>query len=394
MSDMKNLCFVTGTRAEFGLLLPLMRLVKADTDMRLQLVVTGAHLAPEFGLTVKEVEESGLGIDERVEALLSSDTPVGTAKSMGLALIGLSEAFARLRPHMLVLLGDRTEVFCAAAAAAVMRIPVAHIHGGEATEGAVDELLRHAVTKMSYLHFTSTEEYRRRVIQLGEDPGRVHRVGALGLDFLKGTGLLSREEIESRFGIRFKGRSLLVTFHPPTLEPGETQLQVGELLAALAGLQDTTIIFTKANADAGGRAINAALASFAADRPGSAYLFDSLGHVPYLSLMREVDAVVGNSSSGILEAPSLHVATVNIGDRQRGRVMAASTICCPARREQISAALAEASSARFRAALPGVENPYGDGSAAPRIRDILRSFTVPPTPMKRFHDLAAAGGIT
>lgn len=388
---MSTLCFVTGTRAEFGLLLPLMQLIREDARFQLRLVVTGAHLSPEFGLTVREIEESSIPIDERIEIVLSSDSAVGVSKSMGLALIGLAEAYARLKPDMVVLLGDRYEAFCAAAAAVVARLPIAHLHGGELTEGAVDDVMRHAITKMSYLHFTATERYRQRVIQLGEDPARVHTVGAIGLDGLSRMAFLSRQELERRLGIRFRQRNLLVTFHPPTLDAESVQEQMDALLAELELLRDTALIFTKANADAGGRAVNAAISSFAAGHRESVYFFESLGRQAYLSVMKEVDGVVGNSSSGIIEAPSLGVGTVNIGDRQRGRVTAESTICCDTRQADIQAALRQLYSPAFRERLPHTHNPYGDGTAARGILAVLRNFQIPPAPVKQFYDFPEAG---
>jgi len=375
---------------DYGPLRPLLRELTDDDGIDLQLLVTGMHLSPEFGLTIREIETDGFPIAERVEILLSSDTPVGTAKSMGLGLIGFAEAFQRLTPDIVVCQGDRYEIFCAAAAALITRIPVAHIGGGDITEGAFDDALRHAISKMSHLHFVALEEHRQRLLQMGEDPAHVFRVGELGLDTIAQMEPLSREALENQLGITFQPRNLLVTFHPATLddEPAEQQFQI--LLKVLAELPDTGIVFTKVNADPAGRAINRLIDRFVAAHPATAAAFHSLGSLQYLSLMRQVDAVVGNSSSGIVEAPSLGIGTINIGSRQQGRLQAASIISCPPRPEPLRRAFATLYSPAFQARLKEVVNPYGDGRAAPRIARLLREISLDGILWKRFHPFPPA----
>jgi GDP/UDP-N,N'-diacetylbacillosamine 2-epimerase (hydrolysing) len=384
----RRICVVTGTRAEYGLLRWTMEAIRANSALELQVLVTGMHLSPEFGLTYREIEKDGFRIDERVEMLLSSDTPQGLVKSMGVGMIGFADALTRLAPDMLLLLGDRFEIFSVAAAAMVARIPIAHAHGGEATEGLIDESIRHSITKMSHLHFVATEEYRGRVVQLGEDPSRVFNVGGLGIDNIVKLELLGREELEKSLGLRFRARNLMVTFHPVTLESATSRAQMTELLEALTALRNTTLILTKPNADTDGRVIIDMLDDFA-DRYEHAHVFTSLGQLLYLSCLAQVDAVVGNSSSGLTEAPTFRKATVNIGDRQRGRVQAASVIDCAAERDAISAAIARAYSPGFQSSLPSVRNPYGEGGSAARIVDELARVELAGLLKKRFHDLPA-----
>lgn len=382
----RKVCVVTGTRAEYGLLRWVMEGVRAHAGLQLQVAVTGMHLAPEFGLTVREIEHDGFAIDEGVEMLLSSDTPAGIAKSIGLGTIGFADAYARLRPDIVVLLGDRFEIFAAATAALVARIPVAHLHGGEATEGAFDEAMRHAITKMSQLHFVAAPEYRDRVIQLGESPERVHMVGGLGLDGIRRLKLLDRGELESALDFKLGRRNLLVTFHPATLEPATAADQMRELLAALDALDDTHLILTKPNADTEGRALFGLIDEFAATHP-RARAYSSLGQRRYLSCLRHVDGVVGNSSSGLIEAPSMGIGTVNIGDRQRGRIRAESVIDCAPERSAIGAAIATLYTPEFRKRLKKVRNPYGDGGASERIVEALAAVSLDGIVKKRFHDV-------
>lgn len=386
----RRVCVVTGSRAEYGLLYWLIKEIQGSHDMDLQVVATGMHLSPEFGLTYRTIEEDGFRIDAKVEMLLSSDTTVGIAKSMGLGTIGFADAFERLRPDIVVLLGDRFEIFSAAQAALVARIPIAHLHGGETTEGAIDEAFRHAITKMAHLHFTATEEYRARVIQLGEDPGRVFNVGAAGIDNIKRLKLLDRANLETALGFRFGLRNLLVTFHPVTLEHASARQQFGELLAALDGLADTHLIFTKPNADTDGRVIGAMMNDYVSSNPAKAAAYTSLGQLRYLSTMRFVDGVVGNSSSGIIEAPSFGIGTINIGDRQTGRVKAASVIDCEPNRKSISEALGRLYSADFRAALPMTVSPYGEGYVAGKIAKVLAMHPLDAILKKRFFAAVAA----
>ncbi|WP_343517845.1 UDP-N-acetylglucosamine 2-epimerase [Sphingomonas sp.] len=386
----RRICVVTGTRAEYGLMRGLIAGLRDDDAFELQLAVTGMHLSPEFGLTWREIEADGFPIDERVEILLSSDTPVGVSKAMGLGMIGFAEAFARLKPDLVVVLGDRFEILAAASAALVAGIPIAHIHGGETTEGAFDEAIRHSVTKMSHLHFTAAAPYRDRVIQLGEAPERVFLVGGLGIDAIKGLPLLDRAELEAQLDLKFGERNLMVTFHPPTLEPGETTAQMQALLDALDSLgPETHLLFTMPNADTGGRELAAMVDRFVAARD-NARVFTSLGQLRYLSCMRLMDGVVGNSSSGLIETPSFGIGTVNIGDRQAGRLKAASVIDCAPQQDAIEAALERLFSDDFRKGLAGVENPYGTGGATTAILDVLRRHPLSGLLKKSFHDIALA----
>lgn len=393
----RKICVVTGSRADFGLLSWLMKEIQAETRLQLQLVVTGMHLSPEFGLTFKDIEAEGFHIDEKVEILLSSDTPTGIAKSIGLGTIGMADALARLQPDMVVLLGDRFETFAAAQAALVARIPVAHLHGGETTEGAVDEAFRHAITKMAHLHFTATEEYRQRVIQLGEDPQRVFNFGAAAMDNLSRITLLDRTALEAALGFRLGAKNLLVTFHPVTLENASAAQQFEALLQVLAELQNCHLIFTKPNADTDGRIIIGMIDAFTAKHQERAAAFTSLGQLRYLSTMRLVDGVVGNSSSGLIEAPSFRVGTVNIGDRQKGRTKASSVIDCTPDKAAIRTALAQLFSDAFRQSLASAVNPYGSGPVAQKIAHVLATapldgilkkpfFTLPHTiPTQHVH---------
>jgi GDP/UDP-N,N'-diacetylbacillosamine 2-epimerase (hydrolysing) len=363
-----------------------MKEIQADTNLELQVIVTGMHLAPEFGLTYKEIEKE-FAIDKKIEMLLSSDTPVGISKSMGLAQISFAEAYAELGPDIIVVLGDRFEIFSAAAAAMIARIPIAHIHGGETTEGAFDEAIRHSITKMSHLHFAATEEYRKRIIQLGEVPEHVFNVGAPGLDSIANLNLLTRDELEKAIDFKLGKKNLLVTFHPVTLEQNTARDQFRQLIQALDELDDTHLIFTKANADTDGRAINLMLDEYVAANSGKAAVFASLGQLRYLSALRFVDAVVGNSSSGLIEAPSFRIATVNIGDRQKGRIKAASVIDCPPVKAEISSAIRQVYDPVTQERLRGVINPYGMGGSSMKIVATLRSAPLQDLVKKHFNDL-------
>jgi len=372
----RRVCIFTGTRAEYGLLKPLMDEIKSDPDLELQIIASCMHLSPEFGLTYKEIEKDGFKIDEKVEMLLSSDTPSGIVKSMGLGMIGYTDALNRLKPDITVVLGDRFEALAFAIASFVNRIPIAHLYGGEATEGLIDEGIRHCITKLSYLHFTSTEEYRKRVIQLGEEPERVFNVGALGIDNIKKMKLLTKDEIESKLGIKFKSKNLLITYHPVTLKKDESEKEFKALLNVLRELKDTLLIFTKPNADTEGRRIIKLIEEFVKENNHKAIVFTSLGQLYYLSIMQYVDAVVGNSSSGIIEAPSLKVPTINIGDRQKGRIKAESIIDCKGTEEDIKRALDIIYDKNFRESLKNINNPYGDGNSAVRIKEILKTYKI------------------
>lgn len=385
----RKICVVTGTRAEYGLLRWVMQGIRDEPDLALQIIATGMHLSPEFGLTYREIEKDGFQIDRKVEMLTSSDTPVGIAKSMGLGMIGFADTLNDLAPDLLVVLGDRFEIFSAVAAALVARIPVAHLHGGETTEGAFDESIRHAITKMSHLHFVAAEEYRQRVIQLGEQPQNVHMVGGLGIDSIKRLKLLERPELEAALGFRLGRRNLLITFHPVTLEAATATDQLRELLAAVAELKDTELIFTLPNADTDSRELIHMLEQFAVQH-AHAHVFASVGQLRYLSCMAHVDGVVGNSSSGLLEAPCFGVGTINIGDRQRGRLQARSVINCLPDRQSIAAALQRLYGEEFRAGLGSVRNPYGDGGASERIVAALRHAELGGLLKKRFHSIVGA----
>ncbi|MDP2939779.1 MAG: UDP-N-acetylglucosamine 2-epimerase [Candidatus Omnitrophota bacterium] len=378
-----KVCIVTGSRAEYGILHPLLSKIKSDRGFQLQLIATGMHLSSEFGLTYKEIEKDGFKINEKVEMLLSSDTEMGIAESIGLGITGFADAFARLKPDLIVLLGDRFEIFAVAIAAFVMRLPIAHIHGGELTEGAMDDAFRHSITKMSYLHFTSTEEYRRRVIQLGESPERVFNVGALSIDNIRSTKLLKREELEKKLNFTFGKRNVLVTFHPVTLENNTAALQFKELLKALDDFKDLKIIFTKPNADTNGRVIIKLIDKYTRDNRNRAVSIVSLGTQMYFSTIKVVDAVVGNSSSGIIEVPAFGRPIVNIGDRQKGRIKAPSIIDCEPQKNAIYKGIVKAFSVDFRQFCKKVRNPYGDGNAAERITKIIKEKIVKIRSLKK-----------
>ena len=391
MTTRRKICIVTGTRAEYGLLYWLMKEMGADPDLQLQLIATGMHLSPEFGLTYQQIEADGFTIDAKVEMLLSSDSPVGIAKSMGLAVIGFADALDRLKPDILVALGDRFEILAAAQAAMVARIPIAHIHGGEATEGVIDEAIRHAVSKMSHLHFTAAEPYRKRVIQLGEAPERVFNTGAVGLDNLTQLNLLNRAELEKALDFKLSPAPvILCTYHPVTLSEDGAGYVLGELLKALDRLPSARVIFTKGNADTGGRVINQMIDDYALKNPERVAAFLSLGQLRYLSLLREVDVVLGNSSSGIVEAPTACTPTVNIGDRQRGRLKAPSIIDCDESADSILIAIEKALSPEFQKVAAKGETYFGEAGASKRIKQVLKEASLEGILLKRFHDLETA----
>ena len=372
MTARRKICVVTGARAEYGVLFWLMKEIAADPDLQMQLVATGMHLSPEFGLTYRQIEADGFTIDAKVEMLLSSDTSVGNAKSIGLGLIGFADALDRLRPDILLVSGDRFEILAAAQAAMVARIPIAHIHGGETTEGAFDEGIRHAITKMAQWHFVAAEPYRRRVIQLGEAPERVFNLGAPGLDHLANLQWLDRSELKATLGIPLRTPLFLVTYHPVTLHSESPVAAFEELLAAFDELPEATVIFTYPNADPGGRVLIDRINAWATQRSAHARAFVSLGQQRYLSLMREADVVIGNSSSAIIESPALKKATVNLGERQKGRLKAASVIDAAEKQEDISAAIRKALSEEFRGTLADTVSLYGCGNASGRIKNTLK----------------------
>ncbi|MDB4835626.1 UDP-N-acetylglucosamine 2-epimerase [Gammaproteobacteria bacterium] len=383
---MKTVCVVTGTRAEYGLLRWVMEGIEKSPSLNLQLVVTGMHLSPEFGLTVNEIKSHGFVVDRCVEMLVSSDTPTGITKSIGLGLTGFADVMADLEPDLVLILGDRYEILAAAISAMIARVPLAHLHGGEATEGSIDEAIRHSITKMSHLHFVATDEYRNRVIQLGEQPDNVYQVGGLGIDNISNLELLDRKTLEESLGFHFKERNLLITFHPVTLESKSSQFQMAELLASLDDLEDTYLIFTMPNSDTDGRILFQQIEKFVSDHK-NASVFTSLGQLKYLSCIAQVDAVIGNSSSGLTEAPSFKKATINIGDRQRGRMKAASVIDCLPERSAVTKALEKIYLDEFQQKLNSIVNPYGEGGASELIIEILESANLDYIVKKSFYDI-------
>ena len=384
---MTDVCVVTGSRAEYGLLTCFMKGVQDSPFLNLQLVVTGMHLSSEFGQTWREIDADGFDIDWKVDMLLGSDSPVAVTKSVGVGTSGFADAFAHLKPGIVVLLGDRFEILAAASAALLMSIPIAHLHGGEITEGAYDDSIRHCVTKMATLHFTAAEPYRSRVIQLGESPDRVWNVGAFGLDALAELERIPRGELEDCIGLNLDGVSLLVTFHPETASENRPEKQMRELLAALDRI-DAKIVFTLPNADTGGRILFQMIRDFVLKNPMRSCVHASLGQQRYLSLLHEVDAVVGNSSSGLIEVPSLHKPTVNIGQRQQGRLRAASVIDCQAIESEIVAAIKKALDSKFQESLLGNINPYGTEGASRRTVQLIEEFA-DVKPKSKFFDLSA-----
>lgn len=369
---LNKICVITGSRADYGLLKSLMKSILEDQEIVLQLICTNMHLSTEFGLTYKEIEADGFTIDRKVEMLLSSDTASGTAKSMGLAAIGFADAFTELKPDMLVLLGDRYEILTAASVGLIFNIPIAHIHGGEITEGAYDNSIRHAVSKMSNLHFTSTEEYRKRVLQLGEEPETVFNVGALGVENISKIKLMDRKEFENSIGFKLRSQNLMITFHPVTLDNESSIHHVDSLLQALGEFPEVGLIMTYPNSDSEGREIIKRLKEFVKDIGERAVLFESLGQFRYFSALQYVDAVVGNSSSGIIEVPSFNIPTLNIGNRQSGRIAANSVINCSTDTHDIQSKLAQILKSPGRK--NKVENPYHKSGTAQNIIKELKLF--------------------
>lgn len=384
---MMKICIFTGTRADYGLLKPLMDLIKDDLNLQLQVLVSGMHLSPEFGLTYQLIEADGFYIDEKVEMLLSSDSSIGLAKAVGLGLISYSEALQRMKPDIVVVLGDRFEGMAIAQACMLARIPLAHIHGGEATFGLIDEPIRHCITKMSHLHFPCCDTYRRKIIQLGEAPDRVFDVGALGVENIKKIHLMTKHELETSLDFKLDRPFFLVTFHPVTLENETAGEQFGQLLAALDQFQDHKCIFTQANADTDGRIINKMMYAYVVKHSDRCMAIASLGYLRYLSAMNLCAAVVGNSSSGIIEAPVFKVPTINIGDRQKGRVRMESIIdCCP-EQDAITSAISQALSSKFLTSLQGMKNPYEKKETATQIKNILVSTDLGTVIKKEFYDI-------
>jgi len=382
----RKICVVTGTRAEYGLLYWLMKEIDTDKDLELQIIATGMHLSEEFGNTYQQIEKDGFTIDKKVDISLSSDTELAISKSMGLGMIGFSDAFNELQPDLLVVLGDRFEIFSAVSVAMIAKIPVAHLHGGEATEGCIDEPIRHSITKMSHLHFTATNEYRNRVIQLGEQPDRVFNVGGLGVDNINKLKLMTKSDFEKAINFELGEKNVLVTFHPVTLEKSTSETQFQELLESISKLKNTKIIFTKANSDTNGRVINSMIDAYVSVNDNS-IAFTSMGQLNYLSALQFVDAVVGNSSSGLLEAPSFNIATIDIGDRQKGRIKADSVISCLPTQESIRSAFDKSYSEDFQNIVDNTKNPYGNGGASKIVVDIIKDFDLNGILKKIFYDL-------
>jgi GDP/UDP-N,N'-diacetylbacillosamine 2-epimerase (hydrolysing) len=383
---MRKICIITGTRAEYGLLYWLMKEIDADKDLELKIIATGMHLSPEFGNTYQQIEEDGFFIDKKVDIELSSDSGVGISKSMGLGMIGFADTFHDLNPDLIVVLGDRFEIFSAVSSAMIAKIPVAHIHGGEITESAFDESIRHSITKMSHLHFAATNEYRNRIIQLGEQPNQVFNVGGLGIDNINKLKLLSKSDFEKAINFELGEKNILVTFHPVTLENHTSEVQFKVLLDSVSALEDTKIIFTKANSDTGGRVINRMIDDYVSKHDGTV-AFTSMGQLNYLSALQFMDTVVGNSSSGLLEAPSFNIATIDIGDRQKGRIKADSIISCPPIQNSISNAFDKLYSKGFQNIVNKTKNPYGNGGASKKIVRIIKDIDLTNIVRKSFYDL-------
>lgn len=383
---MKKVCVLTATRAEYGLLKTVIKKLKQREEIDVRVVVTGAHLSSEFGLTYREIAKDGINIDKKIEILLSSDSTVSVSKSMGLAMISFAEYFHDSKPDLLVVLGDRYETIAVCLAAMNERIPIAHLHGGETTEGAIDEAIRHSITKMSSLHFVSTEKYRKRVIQLGEHPNTVFNVGAMGVENALKTKLLSRDELQKALGIELRPHYAVVTFHPVTLENDTAEQQVKEVLEALVTFDNFDYIITKANADASGISINNIIDEFCENRDNM-YCFYSLGVQRYLSAVKYADMVIGNSSSGLIEVPSFGIPTINIGDRQKGRIKAESVFDCEPSKEDIINTINLAINKKDM--MGKIVNPYEGVNTSEEIVNIICEFVKKDKNVlkKKFYDL-------
>lgn len=383
---MRKICVVTSTRAEYGLLYWLLKEIEADSELKLQFIVTGMHLSPEFGLTYKEIEKE-FKIDKKIEILSSSHTSLDICAEMARVYEKFAPALAELKPDILVLLGDRYEIFGVAGAASIMQIPMAHIHGGETTQGAFDEAFRHSITKMSHIHFAATNEYANRIIQLGEEPSRVFNVGGPGIENIKKLNLLSKEEFEKSIKFKLAKKNILITFHPATLENSSAREQFNELLNALDEIEETNFIFTKANSDTDGDVINKMIDEYVSENSQKAVAFASLGQLRYLSAIKFVDIVLGNSSSGLLEVPSFKKTTINIGDRQKGRARASSVIDVRPVKEEILAAIKRAYSKEFEQTLKDTINPYDGGNPSKKMVKILKEIKLDGILKKKFYDI-------
>lgn len=382
----RRICIVTGSRAEYGLLFWLMKEIEMDKDLELQIIVTGMHLSSEFGLTYKEIEKN-FKINKKIDMLLSSDNSLGISRSMSLALSSFSNAFNDLKPDIVVVLGDRYEIFSAVSSSMICKIPVAHLHGGEATEGLIDESIRHCITKMSHLHFTAAAEYSKRVIQLGEDPSKVFNVGGFGIENIKKLKLLNKREFEKNINFKLNLKNILVTFHPVTLENNTSKEQFQELIDSIDNLENTNIIFTKTNSDPDGKIINSMIDDYTFNNSNKSIGIASLGQLNYLSALQYIDFIIGNSSSGLTEAPSFKIGTINIGDRQRGRINAESVVNCLPVKKSIKAAINKIYSNEFQKLLENVKNPYGDGYASKKVLNVLKSIKLEGILKKKFFNI-------
>lgn len=383
---MRKVLVITGTRAEYGLLYWTMRGIQESSKLDLLLCVTGMHLSPEFGLTYQMIENDGFVIDEKVEMLMSSDTTIGISKSIGLGIISFSEVFDRVKPNLILVLGDRFEIFSAVSAAMIARIPVAHCHGGESTEGLIDEPIRHSITKMSHIHFAATEKYKNRILQLGENPSNVYNVGGLGVENINRLTLLTKEELESSIQFKFSDLNILITFHPVTLENYSAKHQFENLLMVLNKFPNARLIFTKSNSDTDGRIINQMIDEYVTKNSSRAVSFVSMGQIRYLSALKYVNLVVGNSSSGLLEVPSFGIPTINIGDRQKGRIMAYSVISCGVQFEEIFSSFELGLSTKFIEKCRVVRNPYDSGNSSNHIVRIIENTDLNNLIKKEFFD--------
>ena len=384
---MIKICVVTGTRAEYGLLYWTMKAIQANLKTQLSVCVTGMHLSPEFGMTYQQIEEDGFEIDGKVEMLLSSDTSVGVTKSMGLGLIGFADFYERTRPDWVLVLGDRYEILSAVTAAMIAKIPIAHCHGGEATEGLIDEAIRHSITKMAHLHFTSTEEYRQRVIQLGEQPDSVYNTGALGIENINKLALLNKKDFQKSINFNLSEINFLVTFHPVTLEKSSAEDQFNELLYSLDQFPKANVIFTKPNADNDGRILNDLIDNYVKTNYLRAIAFNSLGQLRYLSAIEHCQVVIGNSSSGLIEVPSFKKPTINIGDRQRGRIEAESVITCEPNKKAVVESIQLAVSLSFQEKIRQITNPYGEENSSDKILKTILNTPLQNILKKKFYNI-------
>ena len=382
----RKVCIITGSRADYGLLYWLIKEVEKDKNLKLQLIVTGMHLSSKFGSTYKEIEKD-FKIDKKIDIHLSSDTSIGISRSMGIAQTSFAKAYNELKPDIIVVLGDRYEIFSAVSSAMISKIPIAHLHGGEATEGLIDEAIRHCITKMSHLHFTATEEYSKRVIQLGEEPNRVFNVGGAGIENIKRLKLLTKEDFEKSINFKLNIKNILVTFHPVTLEGKTSKKHFQELLDSIDDLEDTNIIFTKANSDVDGKVINQMINQYTKKNLKKSFCVASLGQLRYLSALQYIDFIIGNSSSGLLEAPSFKTGTINIGDRQNGRLKAESVVDCLPNKKNIKRAIKKIYSNRFQNILKDVKNPYDHGCVSKKITKVLKKVKLDEILKKNFFNI-------